>query len=71
MNSRSFDIDAEFVKVLDQVGIDPALTGGRITFTGEDPILPSKHRLGEIFALAVMACIVVPSGASALRRADL
>jgi hypothetical protein len=55
MSTPSFDIDAEFAKVLADVGIDPALTGGRITFAGEDPILPSKHRLGAIMAMGMMA----------------
>jgi hypothetical protein len=29
-------------------------TGGQITFTGEDPILPSNHRLGAIMAMGMM-----------------
>jgi len=51
----AFDIDAEFAKVLATVGLDPKETGGKVTFTGTDPILPSRHRLGAIVAMAMMA----------------
>ena len=51
----AFDIDAEFAKVLGPVGLATQQTGGAVTFTGEDPILPSRHRLGAIVAMAMMA----------------
>jgi crotonobetainyl-CoA:carnitine CoA-transferase CaiB-like acyl-CoA transferase len=51
----AFDIDAELSKVLMPLGIDPKETGGKVTFAGEDPILPSRHRLGAIVAMAMMA----------------
>lgn len=50
-----FDIDAEFAKVIGPLGLSTDQTGGRVTFTGEDPILPSRHRLGAIVAMAMMA----------------
>lgn len=48
------DIDADFAALLGGVGLDPADTGGQITFTGQDPILPSNHRLGAIMAMGMM-----------------
>ncbi|NDC63370.1 MAG: carnitine dehydratase [Planctomycetia bacterium] len=51
----AFDIDAEFSKLLTPLGVDPRDTGGKVTFAGEDPILPSRHRLGAIVAMAMMA----------------
>ena len=51
----AFDIDAELSKILMPLGIDPKETGGKVTFAGEDPILPSRHRLGAIVAMAMMA----------------
>lgn len=49
------DIHADFAALLGGVGLDPADTGGQITFTGQDPILPSNHRLGAIMAMGMMA----------------
>jgi crotonobetainyl-CoA:carnitine CoA-transferase CaiB-like acyl-CoA transferase len=51
----AFDIDAEFAKILGPIRLGTKDTGGRVTFTGEDPILPSRHRLGAIVAMAMMA----------------
>src|SRR5262249_31207116 len=48
------DIYQDFHKLLAGVGLDPKDTGGEVTFTGADPILPSKHRLGAIMALGMM-----------------
>ncbi|MFQ6228258.1 CoA transferase [Nocardia sp. NPDC002869] len=53
--TSSPDIYADFSRVLDPLGLDVADTGGQVTFTGEDPILPSKHRLGAIMAMGMMA----------------
>src|SRR6201997_5728682 len=48
------DIDQDFAKLLDGVELDPKDTGGEISFTGADPILSSKHRLGAIMAMGMM-----------------
>jgi hypothetical protein len=48
------DVHQDFRKLLDGVGLDPKDTGGEVTFTGADPILPSKHRLGAIMAMGMM-----------------
>jgi hypothetical protein len=49
-----FDIQAAFRELLKVVQLQPEDTGGSITFTGEDPILPSKHKLGAIMSLGMM-----------------
>src|SRR6476619_3336221 len=48
------DVHQDFAKLLDGVGLDPKDTGGEVTFTGADPILPSKHGLGAIMAMGMM-----------------
>jgi len=48
------DVNQDFRRLLDGVGLDAKDTGGEVTFTGADPILPSKHRLGAIMALGMM-----------------
>lgn len=63
----AFDIDAEFAKILAPIGLDTSLTGGSVTFTGADPILPSKHRLGAIVAMAMMAPAVATQALYRLR----
>ena len=46
--TNTLDINAAFASLLDGVQLDTQDTGGAVTFTGEDPILPSNHRLGAI-----------------------
>ncbi|MEI9996742.1 MAG: CoA transferase [Rhizomicrobium sp.] len=52
--SAQFDIDGAFADLLGVVHLKPEDTGGAIAFTGEDPILPSNHRLGAIMAMGMM-----------------
>jgi crotonobetainyl-CoA:carnitine CoA-transferase CaiB-like acyl-CoA transferase len=54
-SSGSFDINAEFRSVMHELGLSPEDTGGSITFIGEDPIFPTKHRLGACIAIPIMA----------------
>src|SRR6516165_3241494 len=61
--SAGFDINAEFRSVMHELGLSPEDTGGSITFVGEDPIFPTKHRLG--------ACISIPIMAGAAGIADI
>ena len=49
-----FDINAAFSELLKGVQLRPQDTGGSVTFTGEDPILHSKHKLGAIMSLGMM-----------------
>ncbi len=51
---KAFAIDSAFADLLKVVALDPQETGGAIIFTGEDPVLPSKHKLGAIMALGMM-----------------
>ena len=48
------DIYQDFDMLLKGVGLDQKDTGGEVTFTGADPILRSKHRLGAIMAMGMM-----------------
>src|SRR4051812_36904036 len=61
--STDFDIIAHFRAVMSDLGLLPEDTGGTITFVGDDPILPSTHRLG--------ACIGIPIMAGAAGIADI
>src|SRR6516165_7904850 len=61
--SGDFDINAQFRGVMHELGLSPENTGGSITFIGEDPIFPSKHRLA--------ACIGIPMMAGAAGVADI
>jgi crotonobetainyl-CoA:carnitine CoA-transferase CaiB-like acyl-CoA transferase len=53
--SSGFDINAQFRSVMHDLGLSPEDTGGEITFVGEDPIFPSKHRLGACVSIPIMA----------------
>ena len=61
--TSSFDVNARFRSVMNELGLSPEDTGGTITFVGEDPIFPSVHRLG--------ACIGIPIMAGAAGIADI
>ena len=60
-----FDIDAQFVKFMADIGGTPADGGGKVTFTGADPIIRSHFRVGTAMALPAMAAGV---GAAAIWR---
>ncbi|CAM3791766.1 CoA transferase [Tsukamurella strandjordii] len=49
------DVRTDFAALLAGVGLDARDTGGEVNFTGADPILPSRHRLGAIMAMGMMA----------------
>jgi len=44
--------------LLDPLGLTSAATGGTITFTGEDPVVPARHRLGACIGIPMVACAV-------------
>src|SRR5271167_97057 len=56
--SNEFDINQAFAKLLNAAQLKGEDTGGSTTFTGEDPILPSNHRLGAIMAMGMMGSAV-------------
>ncbi len=51
----SFDPMRALGDLLSDVGLTTAATGGTVSISGEDPILPATHRLGACFTLPVMA----------------
>jgi len=55
VSDDAFDPRAELADLLGGIGIDPADAGGRITFTGADPVVPSTLRLGAASAIALVA----------------
>jgi crotonobetainyl-CoA:carnitine CoA-transferase CaiB-like acyl-CoA transferase len=63
--ASSFDIDATFAKVMQDIGGTPADAGGAVTFTGSDPIVGSHFRIGACMAVPAMAAAV---GAAAIWR---
>src|ERR1700749_3616133 len=50
-----FDLHAGVNDVLKAVGLSTADSGGRLTFYGRDPIIPSSHRFGTMAALGLAA----------------
>ena len=59
----SQDLNEHLARLLAGTGVEPADTGGRVTFAGKDPLFPSAIRLGSVFALSAMAAAV---GAAAI-----
>lgn len=51
----AFDVTAAFAEVLDGIGMRPEDTGGKVTFLGADPVVPSTLRLGGAAAIALAA----------------
>ena len=49
-----FNINDHFNELMKSVGLDPADTGGSITFVGEDPIMESRIRLGAAYSIPYM-----------------
>jgi len=54
-SSSSFDLHAALDDVLRDVGMSTADSGGRLTFYGRDPIIPSTLRFGATAALGLAA----------------
>src|SRR5262250_525883 len=54
---RSSDIDlhAATNQVLKDVGMSTADSGGKVTYYGRDPIIPSPHRFGSMAAIGLAA----------------
>src|SRR5262245_22175282 len=50
-NSPEFDLHAATSDVLKDVGLTTADAGGKISFQGADPILPSTIRFGTMAAI--------------------
>jgi crotonobetainyl-CoA:carnitine CoA-transferase CaiB-like acyl-CoA transferase len=55
VSSPDFDLHAETNKVLKDVGLTAADSGGKLSFYGQDPIIPSPHRFGAMAAVGLAA----------------
>ena len=64
-SGAKFDINATFNGFMKDIGGTPADGGGKVSFTGEDPILRSHFRIGTAMALPAMGAAV---GAAAIWR---
>src|SRR5215470_11303484 len=53
--SSNFDLHAALNDVLKDVGMSAADSGGKLTFYGRDPIIPSPHRFGSMAAIGLAA----------------
>ena len=63
--SGAFNINTAFTTFMNDIGGTPADAGGKVAFTGEDPILRSHFRIGAAMALPAMGAAV---GAAAIWR---
>jgi crotonobetainyl-CoA:carnitine CoA-transferase CaiB-like acyl-CoA transferase len=63
----SFDPLAPLDELLSTVGLSRAQTGGEVSFAGEDPIVPSSHRLGACIGIPLMANAVALAAFHRLR----
>jgi len=64
--SPEFDLHAGTDEVLQEVGLTTADAGGKLTFYGQDPIVPSSVRFGAMAAIGLAAKTI---GMAALWRA--
>ena len=53
--SSDFDFHGGVNQVLKDVGLSTADSGGRLSFYGRDPIIPSPHRFGTMAAIGLAA----------------
>src|SRR5215468_5876938 len=53
--SSDFDFHGTVNDVLKDVGLSTADSGGKVTFYGRDPIIPSPHRFGSMAAIGLAA----------------
>ena len=54
-STHEFDINAAFGQLMNSIGLSPMDTGGKITFTGSDPIFDSRFRIGASISIPIMA----------------
>ena len=66
VSSPEFDLHAGVNDVLSDVGMTAADSGGKLTFYGQDPIVPSPIRFGSMAAIGLAAKAI---GVAALWRA--
>src|SRR5215467_11917543 len=54
-STPDFDLHSSVNEVLNDVGLTAADSGGKLTFYGQDPIIPSPHRFGAMAAVGLAA----------------
>jgi len=64
--AQDFDINRAFEQFMKDLGFSALDGGGKVTFTGQDPILRSHFRIGTAMAIPAMGAAV---GAAAIWRA--
>lgn len=64
-DQSAFDIDAAFADFMAKIGASAGDAGGKVKFTGSDPILRSHFRIGACMAIPAMGAAV---GAAAVWR---
>ena len=64
-SSTTFDIDTRFAEFMQGIGGSAGDAGGKVGFTGSDPLLRSHFRIGACMAIPAMAAGV---GAAAIWR---
>src|SRR6476620_2017707 len=62
VSSSEFELNDLLVRVLSGVGLSAAESGGKITFYGKDPIVPSCLRFGSMAAVTLAAKAVASAG---------
>src|SRR6202050_3835958 len=55
MTATAFDPLESLDQLLSDVGLSRAQTGGTVSFSGQDPIVPAAHRLGACIGIPLMA----------------
>lgn len=68
--ASDFAIEDHLARVLEGVGIAPASTGGKITFEGADPIVPSVFRLAAAAGIALTAKSAAMASLWAMRTGE-
>jgi hypothetical protein len=66
--SPDFDLHAATNEVLKDIGLTTADAGGKLTFSGRDPILPSSIRFGTMAAIGLAARSVALPGLETSHR---
>jgi crotonobetainyl-CoA:carnitine CoA-transferase CaiB-like acyl-CoA transferase len=68
ITATTLDPVAALNSLLGEVGLSSADAGGKVTFAGQDPIVPSRHRLGACIGIPLMGNAV--AAAALLRHRD-
>ena len=55
VSTPDFDLYGSVDEVMKDVGLTAADSGGKLTFYGQDPIIPSPHRFGAMGAVGLAA----------------